>query len=133
MHVLSHSVVSNALLHGLQPTRLLCPCNFPGKNTGVGCHFLLQRVIPTQGSNPYLLQFSYTTGRFFITEPPAKPPNSNMLRQMKLCITYPNTNLPNSISQKALNIPPRAKTTYNMEYNVGSMKKKIKIQGIQNK
>ena len=29
-------------LHGLQPTRLLCPWNFPGKNTGVGCHRLLQ-------------------------------------------------------------------------------------------
>ena len=28
--------------HGLQPTRFLCPWNFPGKNTGVGCHFLLQ-------------------------------------------------------------------------------------------
>ena len=28
--------------HGLQPTRLLCPCDFPGKSTGVGCHFLLQ-------------------------------------------------------------------------------------------
>ena len=28
--------------HRRQPTRLLCPCNFPGKNTGVGCHFLLQ-------------------------------------------------------------------------------------------
>ena len=25
----------------LQPTRLLCPWDFPGKNTGVGCHFLL--------------------------------------------------------------------------------------------
>lgn len=35
---------------------------------------------------------------------------------MKLFITYPNTNLPNSISQKALNIPPRAKITYNVEY-----------------
>lgn len=40
---------------------------------------------------------------------------------MKLCITYPNTNLPNSISQKALTIPPRAKTTYNVEYNVELM------------
>ena len=29
-------------LYGLQPTRLLCPWNSPGKNTGVGCHFLLQ-------------------------------------------------------------------------------------------
>ena len=28
-------------LHGLQPTGLLCPWNSPGKNTGVGCHFLL--------------------------------------------------------------------------------------------
>ena len=27
---------------GSQPTRLLCPWDFPGKNTGVGCHFLLQ-------------------------------------------------------------------------------------------
>src|SRR5574341_932552 len=28
-------------LHGLQPTRLLCPWDFPGKSTGVGCHCLL--------------------------------------------------------------------------------------------
>ena len=28
--------------HGLQPTRLPCPWDSPGKNTGVGCHFLLQ-------------------------------------------------------------------------------------------
>ena len=28
--------------HRQQPTRLPCPCNSPGKNTGVGCHFLLQ-------------------------------------------------------------------------------------------
>ena len=30
--------------HRRQPTRLLCPWDFPGKNTGVGCHFLLQRM-----------------------------------------------------------------------------------------
>ena len=28
--------------HRWQPTRLLCPWDSPGKNTGVGCHFLLQ-------------------------------------------------------------------------------------------
>ena len=33
---------------------LLCLCNFPGKNTRVGCHFLLQGIIPTQGENPHL-------------------------------------------------------------------------------
>ena len=37
------SVVSDSLRpHGLQPTRLLCPWDSPGKNTGVGCHFILQ-------------------------------------------------------------------------------------------
>ena len=39
----------------LYPSRLLCPWDFPGKNTGVGCRFLLQQIIPTQGSNPRLL------------------------------------------------------------------------------
>ena len=42
----SRSVVSNSLRpHGLQPTRLLCPWDFPGKSTGVGCHCLLPAVI----------------------------------------------------------------------------------------
>ena len=40
--------------HGLQPTRLLHPWNFPGKSTEVGCHFLLHEILPTQGSNPGL-------------------------------------------------------------------------------
>ena len=43
--------------HGLQPARLLCPWDLPGKNTGVGCHFLLQGIFPTQGSNPSLLHW----------------------------------------------------------------------------
>ena len=39
----SRSVVSDSSRpHGLQPTRLLRPWDFPGKSTGVGCHFLLQ-------------------------------------------------------------------------------------------
>ena len=39
----SCSVVSNSLRpHGLQHTRLLCPWDSPGENSGVGCHFLLQ-------------------------------------------------------------------------------------------
>ena len=37
--------------HGLQPSRLLCPWDFPGKSTGVGCHFLLQGIFPNQGLN----------------------------------------------------------------------------------
>ena len=43
--VFSCSVVLNSLKsHGLGPTRLLCPWNFPGKNIGMGCHFLLHRI-----------------------------------------------------------------------------------------
>ena len=30
----------------MEPARLLCPEDSPGKNTGVGCHFLLQRIFP---------------------------------------------------------------------------------------
>ena len=51
----SRSIVSDSLRpYGLQPTRCLHPWDFPGKSTGVGCHFLLQGVFPTQGSNPGL-------------------------------------------------------------------------------
>ena len=35
--------------HGVQPSRLLYLWNFPGKNTGVGCHFLLQGNLPDLG------------------------------------------------------------------------------------
>ena len=49
------SVMSNSLgPQGLQPTRLLCLWDFPGKNTGVGCHFLLQGIFLTQGLKPGL-------------------------------------------------------------------------------
>ena len=38
-----------------QTTRLLCPWDYPGKNTEVICHFLLQGIFSTQGLNPCLL------------------------------------------------------------------------------
>ena len=54
--VLVTSVTSNSLrLYGLVPASLLCPWDSPGKNTGVGSHFLLQGIFPTQGSNPSIL------------------------------------------------------------------------------
>ena len=51
---------------GLQPSRLLCPRNSPGKNMGVGYHSFLHGIFLMQGS-PAL------AGRFFIPEPPGKP------------------------------------------------------------
>ena len=66
-YVFSCLVMSDALWpHGLQPARLLCPWDFPGKSTGVGCHALLEWIFPTQGWNPGLL-------RCFTTEPPGMP------------------------------------------------------------
>ena len=53
----SHSVVSKSFAAPWTvPTRLLCPWDFPGKNTGVGYHFLLQQIFPTQRSNLHLLR-----------------------------------------------------------------------------
>ena len=56
--------------HGLEPTRLLCPWDSPGKNTGVGFHALLQGIFPTQGLNtglPHCRQI------FLVSEAPGKP------------------------------------------------------------
>ena len=56
--VVHHSVTSDSLQpRGLKPSRLLCPWSFPGENTGVGCHFLLQGIFPTQGLNLCLLHW----------------------------------------------------------------------------
>ena len=56
------SVVSESVWpHGRQPTRPRSSWGSPGKNTGVGCHGLLQGIFPTQGLNPGLR----TAGGFF--------------------------------------------------------------------
>ena len=53
------SVVSDPATPWTGPTKLLCPWNFPGKDTsleiGMGCHFLFQGIFPTQGLNPGFL------------------------------------------------------------------------------
>ena len=59
---ISCSVVANCLQpHGLYPTRLLCPWDSLGQNTGVGSFSLLQGTFPTQGLNPGL----HIAGGFF--------------------------------------------------------------------
>ena len=60
-HMCACSVISSSFLtapphaNGLWPTKLLCPWDFPGKSTGVGCHSLLQGIFSTQGLNPHHL------------------------------------------------------------------------------
>ena len=61
----SHSVVSDSLRpQGLLPTRLLCLWDFPGKNTGVGCHFLLQGNLSGRNNSRFfpLDQYRNTVG-----------------------------------------------------------------------
>ena len=59
--------------HVLQPSRLLCPSDSAGKNTGVGCHALLQGIFPTEGSNPCLLYFLNWQAGSLPLEPPHQP------------------------------------------------------------
>ena len=68
------SVMSNSLQpHGLKPTKLLCPWDSPGKNTGVGCHFLFQGIFLTQGLNPHLLCLLHWQADSLPLVPPGKP------------------------------------------------------------
>ena len=61
---------------GPSPVRLLCPRDSPGKNTGVGCHALLQGIFPTQGSNPSLSHLLYSPAGSLQLAPPGKPIHS---------------------------------------------------------
>ena len=59
------SVLSASLRpYGLKPARLLCPWDHLGKNTGMGCPGLLQRIFRTQGSNLCLRSTALASGSF---------------------------------------------------------------------
>ena len=68
----------------MQPTGFLCLWNFPGKNTGVGCHSFLQRIFLTQGSNPGLLHCR----RSLPSEPPGKPQHLLNCYGSKIRLSY---------------------------------------------
>ena len=68
------SVMSESVQpQGLQPTRLFCPRDSPGKNTGVGCHALLLGIFPTQGLNLHLLCLLHWWAGSLPLPPPGKP------------------------------------------------------------
>ena len=63
-------LVSNSLWpYGLKPARLLCPWNFLGKKTGVGCHFLFQGNLPKPGIEPASLVSLALADGFFTAAP----------------------------------------------------------------
>ena len=56
-YLLAQSCLTLLGPHGLWSPGCLCPWNFPGSNTGVGCHFFLQGTFLTQESNLCLLHW----------------------------------------------------------------------------
>ena len=58
-HLCIHVYMCAQSPHGLQHIRLPCPWDFPDKYIGLGCHFLLQGVLLSQGLNPSLLCLQY--------------------------------------------------------------------------
>ena len=75
--------------HRLQSSRLLCPWNFPGKNTGVGCYFLLQGIFLTQGLNLCLLHCRWILYCFTKGKPLnicVSPPNSCLSPKPKVMV-----------------------------------------------
>ena len=64
------SVVSDSVIPWTVARQAPLPWGFSGKNTGVGCHFLLQGISPTQGPNLSLLCL---LNRWILVEPPGEP------------------------------------------------------------
>ena len=85
--VCARSVVSDSLRpRGLQPASLFCPWGYPHKNTGVGCHFLLQGIFPTQRLNPCLLSLLHLQTGSLPLAPPGKPNSLYRYVYTHMCI-----------------------------------------------
>ena len=77
VHVLS--CVQLSAPSALYFAKLLCPWDSPGKNTGVGCHFLLQGIFLTQGSNLCLLHYQVDS---YPLAPSGKPHQPSRIIQL---------------------------------------------------
>ena len=66
----------------------LCPQDLPGKNTGVGCHFLLQGIVPIQGLNPSLLCLLHWQVGSLPLVPPGKPINFEHFLLLSFFFTF---------------------------------------------
>ena len=89
---------------GLSPTRLFCPWDFSGKNTGVGCHFLPQGIFPTQGSNPHLLPWQADSLPLSHLESPYSCTSSFLF--LKFWAVPSRMGNPNSLTKDRTHYPP---------------------------
>ena len=118
------SVMSNSVLpHELKPARLLCPWNSPGKNTGVGCHSLLQGIFLTQGSNPDLLGLLHWQAGSLPLSPPGNPifPNRKFSFFSQPFWTYSMKTSPIVLAFRGLSLPlflVWSLILYSLHYNI---------------
>ena len=78
-------MVSDSLLpHELWPAKFLCPWNFQGKNTGMGCHFILQGIFPTHDQTGV----SHITGRLFMVWATGEGPAGRQHKYRDYCLFY---------------------------------------------
>ena len=68
---------------------LFCPWNSPGKDTGVGCHSLLQGTFPTQGSNPDLLHWQADSLPLSYQGSPETKSHLNVLSEFEKALSWP--------------------------------------------
>ena len=69
------------------PSRLLSPWDSPGKNTGVGCHALLQGIFLTEGSNPRLLSLLHWQVGSLPGKPDASLSNCSVKQLLLIVLT----------------------------------------------
>ena len=108
MCVLSHSVMSDSVgPHRRQPPRLPHPWDSPGKNTGVGCHFLLQcmkgKVKVKSLSRVQLLATPWTAAH-------QAPPSMGFSRQeywSRVPLPSPRTNLDSILKSRNITLPEK--------------------------
>ena len=90
MHACSVArVMSDCLLSsGLQLTRFLCPRDFPGKNTGVGCHCLLQGIFLIRGVNMCLLHLLHWQSNSLPLTHPGSPRGISIYSLISISIEF---------------------------------------------
>ena len=81
----------------LSPTSLLCPWDFPDKNTGVGCHPLLQGIFLTQGSNQHLLHLLWQACSLPLAPSGKSPPVWGQLSNFGIHVLEAWSSLPSCV------------------------------------
>ena len=91
------------------PWTVACPWDFPGKNSEVGCHFLLQGIFLTRGLNLHLLHWQADS---FTTAPPGKPIIVISHIQRGREQTFSNSRSRTSLGAQMLKNPPAKQETW---------------------